>query len=65
MRRPPGVRDLATDKDLVAWKAAKSCVVSIAYTPDSKKVAVSRDEIAIHEGATGKRLNPPAEKKKP
>jgi len=59
------IRDLATDKDLVAWKATKFCVVSIAYTPDSKKVAVARDEIAIHEVATGKRLNPPAEKKKP
>ena len=36
-------------------------MVSIAYSPDSKKVAVGRDTIAIHETATGKRLNPPTE----
>ncbi len=54
--------DLAAHKDLVApWKANPWCVVSIAYSPDSKKVAVGRDTIAIHETATGKRLNPPPE----
>jgi WD40 repeat protein len=54
--------DLAANKDLVApWKANRWCVVSIAYSPDSKKVALGRDTIAIHETATGKRLNPTAE----
>jgi WD40 repeat protein len=54
--------DLATNRDLVApWKAHRWCVVSIAYSPDSKKVAVGRDAIAIHETATGKRLNPASE----
>jgi WD40 repeat protein len=54
--------DMAANKDLVApWKATEWCVVSIAYSPDSKKVAVCRDAIAIHETATGKRLNPPPE----
>jgi WD40 repeat protein len=51
--------DIAANKDLVApWKAHAWCVVSITYSPDSKKVAVGRDTIAIHETATGKRLNP-------
>jgi WD40 repeat protein len=54
--------DIAANKDLVApWKANPWCVASIAYSPDSKKVALGRDTIAIHETATGKRLNPPAE----
>jgi WD40 repeat protein len=54
--------DLATNRDLVPpWKANRWRVVSIAYSPDSKKVAVSRDTIAIHETATGKRLNPTTE----
>jgi WD40 repeat protein len=52
--------DIAAGKDLVPpWKAHPWCVVSIAYSPDSKKVAISRDSIAIHEVATAKRLNPP------
>jgi WD40 repeat protein len=56
------VWDVAANKDLVPpWKADPWCVVSIAYSPDSKKVAVGRDTIAIHETATGKRLNPPLE----
>lgn len=54
--------DIAGNKDLVPpWKAHQYCVVSIAYSPDSKRVAVARDTIAIHETATGKRLNPPPE----
>src|SRR5262249_23406320 len=54
--------DLAANRDLVRpWKAHRWCVVSIAYSPDSKKVAVARDTIAIHETATGKRLNPTLE----
>jgi WD40 repeat protein len=54
--------DIATNRDLVPpWKAHRWCVVSIAYSPDSKKVAVGRDVIAIHETATGKRLNPTRE----
>jgi WD40 repeat protein len=54
--------DLAADKDLVKpWKANQYGVVSIAYSPDSRKVAVCSDAIAIHETATGKRLNPVAE----
>jgi WD40 repeat protein len=58
--------DLATNKDLVPpWKAHPWCVVSIAYSPDSKKVALGRDTIAIHETATGKRLNPPTESQSP
>jgi WD40 repeat protein len=56
------ILDLATNKDLVPpWKANRWCIVSIVYSPDSKKVAVSRDTIAIHETATGKRLNPAPE----
>jgi WD40 repeat protein len=54
--------DIAADKELVApWKAHRYCVVSIAYSPDSKKIAIGRDTIAIHETATGKRLNPSTE----
>lgn len=54
--------DIAANKHLVApWFATPWCVVSIAYSPDGKKVAVGRDTIAIHETATGKRLNPPPE----
>jgi WD40 repeat protein len=54
--------DLAANKDLVQpWMAHRWCVVSIAYSPDSKKVALGRDSIAIHETATGKRLNPTTE----
>jgi WD40 repeat protein len=53
---------LAANKHLVPpWRAHPWCVVSIAYSPDSKRVAVGRDTIAIHETATGKRLNPPPE----
>jgi WD40 repeat protein len=56
------IHDIATDKDLIQpWKANPWCVVSITYSPDGKKVAVGRDLIAIHETATGKRLNPPAD----
>jgi WD40 repeat protein len=56
------ILDLATNKDRVPpWKAHRWCVVSIAYSPDSKKVALGRDTIAIHETATGKRLNPAPE----
>jgi WD40 repeat protein len=58
--------DLAINKDLVPpWKAHSWCVVSIAYSPDSKRVAVVRDTIAIHETATGKRLNPSSESANP
>jgi WD40 repeat protein len=54
--------DLAADKDLVApWKASPYGVNSIAYSPDSKRVAVSAPAIAIHETATGKRLEPAPE----
>jgi WD40 repeat protein len=54
--------DLAANKDLVQpWKAHRWCVVSIAYSPDSKKVALGRDTIALHETATGKLLNPTTE----
>jgi WD40 repeat protein len=58
--------DLATNKDLFPpWKAnssLNSALVSIAYSPDGKKVAgVCRDTIAIYETATGKRLNPAPE----
>jgi WD40 repeat protein len=56
------VWDIAANTDLVApWKAHQYGVVSIVYSPDSKKVAVARDTIAIHETATGKRLNPAPE----
>jgi WD40 repeat protein len=58
--------DLAADKDLVPpWQASSGCMSSIAYSPDSRKVAVGREAIAIHETATGKRLNPPAESESP
>jgi WD40 repeat protein len=54
--------DLSTNKHLVPpWKADPHCIVSIAYSPDSKKVVVARETIAIHETATGKRLNPTTE----
>jgi WD40 repeat protein len=54
--------DLAADRNLVPpWKANRWNLSSIAYSPDSKKVALGRDAIAIHEVATGKRLNPTAE----
>jgi WD40 repeat protein len=54
--------DLAANKDLVPpWKANPWCVLSIVYSPDSRKVAVGRDTIAIHDTATGKRLNPASE----
>jgi WD40 repeat protein len=54
--------DLTANKDRVPpWKAHRYCVVSIAYSPDSKKVAVARDTIAIHDTATGKRLDPATE----
>jgi WD40 repeat protein len=57
------VWDLAADRNLVPpWKANLS---SIAYSPDSKKVALGRDTIAIHEVATGKRLNPTTESESP
>jgi WD40 repeat protein len=52
------IRDTAANKAVVApWKANRWCIVSIAYSPDSKKVALGRDTIAIHDTATGKRLN--------
>jgi WD40 repeat protein len=58
--------DIASNKHLVPpWKAHRWCVVSIAYSPDSKKVAVARDTIAIHQTATGKRLNPTPENMSP
>jgi WD40 repeat protein len=54
--------DIGANKHLVPpWKAHPYCIVSIAYSPDSKKVALGRDTIAIHDIATGKRLNPPPE----
>jgi WD40 repeat protein len=54
--------DIAADKELIPpWKGHRYCVVSIAYSPDSKRVAIGRDTIAIHETATGKRLNPSTE----
>ena len=54
--------DLAADRNLVPpWKANAWNINSIAYSPDSKKVALGRNTIAIHEVATGKRLNPPTE----
>jgi WD40 repeat protein len=50
--------DLAANKDLVPpWKPNSWCV-TFSYSPDSKKVAMGLDTIAIHETATGKRLNP-------
>src|SRR5262249_24950724 len=58
--------DIAANKHRVApWKAHRWCVVSIAYSPDSKKVAVGRDTIGIYETATGKRLNPASENQSP
>jgi WD40 repeat protein len=60
------VWDLAADKHLVPpWKANRWAVASITYSPDGKKVAVGRDEIAIYEVATGKRLNPSPERRSP
>jgi WD40 repeat protein len=54
--------DIAANKELApGWKANEWCIVSIAYSPDSKKIALGRDVIAIHDVATGKRLNPPPE----
>jgi WD40 repeat protein len=54
--------DLAADRNLVTpWKAADFPATSITYSPDSKKVAVGPYVIAIHEVATGKRLNPAPE----
>jgi hypothetical protein len=59
--------DLATNKNLVPpWMAHRSLqVCAIAYSPDSKKVAVGHDAIAIYETATGKRLNPSPESESP
>ena len=60
------ILDLATNKELVApWKAHMRGVVSIAYSPDGKKVALGRDMIALHDTATGKRLNPTSESEIP
>src|SRR5579864_9468961 len=42
-----------TDSKSKAWISP-----GIAYTPDSKKVAVGGENIAIYDTATGKRLNP-------
>jgi WD40 repeat protein len=47
------------------WKTQENGVGSIAYSPDSKQVAVGRFTIAIHETATGKRLNPTGESHSP
>jgi WD40 repeat protein len=56
------IRDLASNKDRVTpWKAARCFVLSIAFSPDSKRVAVVSDSIAIHDALSGKRLNPPPE----
>ncbi|HZU34257.1 MAG TPA: sigma-70 family RNA polymerase sigma factor, partial [Gemmataceae bacterium] len=56
------ILDVSTGKDRVPpWKATDGCIVSIAYSPDSKRVAVARDVVAIHDTTTGKRLNPPPE----
>lgn len=58
--------DLAANKDrgspskTKAWDAP-----AIAYSPDSKKVAVGGEAIHIYETATGKRLNPPLESESP
>jgi len=58
--------DLIADKNLVPpWKAHPYTVASMTYSPDSKRVAVGRDEIAIHEVATGKRLDPAPESHSP
>jgi WD40 repeat protein len=58
--------DIAANKDLVApLKAKPWSVISVTYSPDSKKVAVGCDTIAIYETATGKRLNPTPENQSP
>jgi WD40 repeat protein len=54
--------DIAGNKDLVPpWKAHRFRVVSIVYSPDSKRVAIAGDRIHIYDTATGKRLNPSTE----
>ncbi len=56
--------DLAADKERVPpWKEEPLGVLAIAYSPDSKRLAVSRhaDAIALYDTATGKRLNPTKE----
>jgi WD40 repeat protein len=54
--------NMDVDWDLVPpWKAHHGGVTSITYSLDSKRVAVGGGAIAIHDTATGKRLNPPTE----
>jgi WD40 repeat protein len=54
--------DMAANRNLVPpWKAHPRGVTSITYSPDSKRVAVGGFIIAIHDTATGKRLNPQTE----
>jgi WD40 repeat protein len=51
--------DLATNEDRVPpWDASPLGVLSIAYSADSKKVAVGGNGIAVLDTATGKPLNP-------
>ncbi len=51
--------DLAANKDRGTPHQAKAWISpGIAYSPDSKKVAVGGENIAIYDTATGKRLNP-------
>ena len=54
--------DLETNKDRMPPCKSKAWITpAIAYSPDSKKVAVGGEAIALYETATGKRLNPPRE----
>ncbi len=58
--------DLKTNKDRMPPCKSKAWITpAIAYSPDSKKVAVGGEAIAIYETATGKRLNPSRESECP
>lgn len=58
--------DLETNKDRMPPCKSKAWMTpAIAYSPDSKKVAVGGEAIAVYETATGKRLNPGLEWESP
>lgn len=58
--------DLETNKDRMPPCKSKAWITpAIAYSPDSKKVAVGGEAIAIYETASGKRLNPGLEWESP
>lgn len=58
--------DMEKNKDRMPPCESKAWITpAIAYSPDSKKVAVGGESIALYETATGKRLNPALESECP